>query len=92
MTKNDAETIAAEALNFLAGDESRLVRFLDLSGLDPGSIRAAARSSDFLAGVLDYVCGDEVLLTGFASHLGIRPDLVEQARVRLGGRPQHNVP
>ena len=87
MTKDDAETIAAKALTFLAGDAARLVRFLDLSGLDPGSIRAAARGAGFLAGVLEYICGDEALLVAFAANAGIDPARIAQARVALGGAP-----
>jgi len=84
----DAEAIATEVLTFLAGDTARLVRFLDLSGLDPSSIRVAARGSRFLAGVLDYICADEALLVEFAKESGVDPSAVERARLALGGRPR----
>ena len=86
MKKKDAETMAVEALNFLAADATRLVRFLDLSGLDPTSIRAAARDAGFLAGVLDYVNTDEALLMAFADASGINPSAVAKARLILGGK------
>ena len=86
MTKGDAEAIAIDALNFLAGDATRLTRFLDLSGLNPASIRAAARDPGFLAGVLDYINGDESLLMAFAADASVDPTVVEKARAALGGR------
>jgi hypothetical protein len=86
MTKKDAQALAIEALNVLAADATRLVRFLDLSGLDPGSIRAAARDAGFLAGVLDYINADEALLIAFADTTSIDPNTVAKARRALGGR------
>jgi len=86
MKQADAEAIAIEALNFLAADATRLVRFLDLSGLDPASIRAAARNTGFLTGVLDYVSGDEALLMDFADSAGVKPGVVGRARTTLGGQ------
>ena len=86
MTKGDAEAIAIDALNFLAGDSTRLTRFLDLSGLSPASIRAAARDPGFLAGILDYINGDESLLMAFAADASVDPPVVEKARAALGGR------
>jgi len=92
MQKDAAETIAANALNFLARDAERLVRFLDLSGLSPGSIRDAARDPGFLAGVLDYVCANETLLLGFADQYEITPANVEKARSALSGRWERDLP
>ena len=86
LNKSEAEAIGIEALNFLAADATRLVRFLDLSGLDPSSIRSAARDPGFLAGVLDYVNADEPLLTAFARDVGVDPGLVGKAQAALGGR------
>jgi hypothetical protein len=84
--KDNAEALAVEALRFLASDAARLVRFLDLSGLNPNSIRSAARDPGFLAGVLEYVNADEALLIAFADLAGIKPSAVERARSVLGGR------
>ena len=56
-----AAALAIAALGFLAGDPEHLERFLALTGISPGDIRTAAREPDFLAGVLDYVAGNEAL-------------------------------
>ena len=76
----EAEALAVQALAFLAADESRLTRFLALTGLDPGTIRAAAESPGFLSAVLDHVAGDEALLLGLAQAVGAKPETIMAAR------------
>lgn len=83
--KDVAATLAIAALNFIAGEPERLGRFLALSGIGPESIRTAAQDPDFLAGVLDHVCGDETLLVAFAEQTDIDPDEVMRAREVLAG-------
>jgi hypothetical protein len=80
-----ASALAIEALSYLANDPEQMSRFQALTGIDPGAIRAAARDPNFLAGVLDYVCGDERLLIGFAGHAGVAPEEIGRARHALGG-------
>jgi hypothetical protein len=87
MNNDAAEAIAVDALSFIATDAYRLARFLDLTGLTPQSIRAAARDAEFLLGVLDYIDADESLLKAFAVSSGINPSTVSKARLVLGGRP-----
>jgi hypothetical protein len=86
MNNDAAEAIAVHALAFIATDANRLGRFLDLTGLTPQSIRAAARDAGFLLGVLDYIDADETLLKAFAASSGIDPSTVSKARSALGGR------
>jgi hypothetical protein len=80
-----AESLAIQALNFLATEPERLSRFLALSGLDPARIRAAAAESGFLAGVLAHLGEDERLLLAFAADAGVTPAEVERARRLLAG-------
>jgi hypothetical protein len=84
-TREAAEDVAIQALGVLAGDPERLGRFLALSGLGPDTIRSAAGDPQFLAGVLDYVEGDEGLLLDVARALGVEPAEVSQARIVLTG-------
>lgn len=84
----DAESLAVEALTFLASDEERLSRFLALSGIDPAGIRQAAADPGFLGAVLDYLAGDERLLLMFAETAGRDPGDVNKALMALGGRAQ----
>lgn len=81
----DPEATAIAALGFLAADTERLGRFLALTGLDPGSLRAAAREPHFLGSVLDHLLNDEALLLAFAANHRIQPAAVAAARQRLGG-------
>jgi hypothetical protein len=78
-----AEVLAIQALGFIAQDEERFGRFLALTGMGPAEIRAAARERHFLAGVLDYVSGDEDLLVAFAGYSGVDPSTVAVARRAL---------
>lgn len=80
-----AETVAIQALTFIAADPERLGRFLGLTGIGPAQIREAAREPGFLAGVLDYLAGDERLLTEFARETDHDPITVSQARHVLAG-------
>ena len=81
-----AESLAVQALSFIAQDPARLARFLALSGLEAASIRAAATESGFLAGVLAHLGGDQALLIAFAAEAGVAPAEVDRARRVLAGR------
>jgi hypothetical protein len=85
-SREAAETLAIQALNFLAGDPRELARFLDLSGIEPSGIRAAAAQPEFLAGVLAHLGAHEPLLVAFAEAAGVAPGEVERARATLVGR------
>ncbi len=79
----DAESIAIEALGFLAGDPERLTRFLALTGLEPDNVRDAARQPGFLTAVLDHVASDEALLIACAQAIGRKPEAVAAAQQAL---------
>jgi hypothetical protein len=83
--RNAAESLAVQALSYLAGEPERLGRFLALSGLGPDQVRLAAAQPGFLAGVLEYLGSDESLLVGFADHLRIDPAEVARAQAVLSG-------
>jgi len=90
-SREAAETLAIQALSYLAQDPEQLSRFLALSGIDPGAIRAAAAQPEFLAGVLAYLAQDEALLVRFAAEAGVPPGAVERARALLAG-PDREAP
>jgi Protein of unknown function (DUF3572) len=92
-TREAAETLAIQALSFLATDPDQLSRFLALSGIGPGSIRAAAAQPEFLAGVLAHLAQDDALLVRFAAEAGVEPGAIERARAVLSGlEPGRDVP
>ena len=81
----DPETLALQALAFIAGDDDRLQRFIGLTGIDPGSLRGLARDPAGLGAVLDYLLGWEPLLMEFAAALELKPESIAVARRRLPG-------
>jgi hypothetical protein len=86
-TREQAEGLAIQALTFIAGDPERLGRFLAITGIGPGEIRAAAREPGFLAGVLEYLASDDRLFSAFAAENNLNPADLDRSRVALGGGP-----
>lgn len=80
-----AETVAIQALSFLAQEPARLGRFLAETGLGPETIRDAARDKGFLLGVLDFILNDEDLIDEFCATQDIKPRQLIAAREALGG-------
>jgi hypothetical protein len=80
-----AETVAIQALSFLAGEPARLGRFLAETGLGPETLRTAAKSPEFLVSVLDFMLGDEALVKEFAQATDLKPSVVGAARLALAG-------
>jgi hypothetical protein len=87
-----AETLAVEALGYLASEPEHLGGFLAATGIGPDRIRDAARDRDFLSGVLDYFSGNEALLVAFAKDREIDPAEIERARAALGGLRERDLP
>jgi uncharacterized protein DUF3572 len=84
ITRNAAESLAIQALSYLAEEPARLADFLRASGIGPETIRRAAREPAFLAGVLDHLASDESLVLDFARHAGIDAGAIAPARAALG--------
>ncbi len=84
----DAETIAVEIFNFIVADVDRIIRFLNITGLQPETIRESARSAHFLQGVLDYAIKDDELLRTIHKELGIWPATILAASEHLTPEPK----
>ena len=85
VTRELAETVAIQALSFIAEEPERLDRFLALTGIEAQSLRDAAREPNFLLGVLDHLAGDDRLLRDFATQRELPPEVVTSARDLLAG-------
>lgn len=81
----EARDLAIAALGFVAGDDRLLPRFLAISGIEAGQIRAAAAEPGFLAGVLEFILAHEPTLMAFCEASGARPEAVAAARRALPG-------
>lgn len=85
MTPDRAETLAVEALGWIAGHDELLGAFLDASGGDPSSLRARAGDPEFLGFVLDFLLADEGTLLAFCENRAISPETPMRARAALPG-------
>jgi hypothetical protein len=81
--RGDAESIAIQVLNFIVADVDRIIQFMNVTGLQPETIRDSATSSHFLLGVLEYVAKDDELLKAIDQDMKIRPAVVLAAIVHL---------
>ena len=85
LTQEAAESLAIQALAFIASNAERIGPFLAATGIGPEMIRAAAHQPDFLGGVLDYMAGDDALLVAFSNEAGRNPFDIPIARDVLLG-------
>ncbi|KAB2846445.1 MAG: DUF3572 domain-containing protein [Hyphomicrobiaceae bacterium] len=85
VTKDEAETIALAALEFLAAEPARVTRFLALTGVSAAELMAGAGSHLMQASLLEHILGDESLLLAFATHAGVAPDRIAPAQRCLAG-------
>ena len=81
----DSQVIALKILGFIASDEGRLGDFLAATGLALGDVPTRAADPQFLAGVFDYLFGNQSLLLMFAEMAAIEPDSLSRARRALPG-------
>jgi hypothetical protein len=88
-TPRDPETIAIEALGFIAQDHELLHRFFAVSGLQAITLRHASVEPGFLGGVLEFILAHEPTLLRFAEATGIDPAAIAKARraLPLGDEP-----
>ena len=83
--RDEAEAIALQGLTFLAEDPARMMRFLKLTGIEPGEVRVRAGTREMLLAVLEHLSADESLLLVFALGRGVAPEGVGRAMALLGG-------
>jgi hypothetical protein len=83
-TPEQAETLAVNALGYLARSSKGLERLMDLSGLDAAAIRQRAGERDFLVAVLDFLMANEELLVDFCHDTQTEPRAVQIASRTLG--------
>lgn len=84
-SQQTAETLALQAIAFLAGDDDRLQRLIATCGLTPQDLTRAVGDSAALGGILDYILGDDSLVIEFADYAGVPPEAPAAARRALPG-------
>ena len=85
MNQEHAETLAIQALSWIASDEEILSQFLNMTGAAPGDLRARAVEPEFLGFVLDFILRDDETILGFCTAVGAAPEAIPRARATLGG-------
>ncbi|WP_114944425.1 DUF3572 domain-containing protein [Microvirga calopogonii] len=85
--RGDAEGLAIRIFEFIVADVDRIIQFLNVTGLQPETLRESANTPHFLLGVLDYVSKDDELLKLIHKDLGIPPDTILAAAGHLAPQP-----
>ncbi len=86
MSRQDsAETLALQALSWLAGNEDLLPVFMGATGASVADMAARATEGAFLASVLDFLLMDDAWVVAFCDASGLRYEAPLQARAWLPG-------
>lgn len=89
-TRETAETIALQALGWLATSEDLLPVFLGSTGLSESDLRARAGDPELLAAVLDFLLMDDAWVMAFCEDHGLDGRRLTEARAALpGGEEVH---
>lgn len=74
-----AETLALQALGFIASDPARLADFIALTGITAEDLRQRAGHADVMAAALGQLMQDEAGLLMFCANAGIPPEDIGRA-------------
>jgi hypothetical protein len=80
-----APTLALAALGWVLQDDERADRYLELTGLDPESLRAGLGDPKVLGSALDFLANHEPDLLRAAEALAVTPEELIAARKDLSG-------
>jgi len=88
MTQDQAETLALQALGWLAGNDELLPVFLGASGASLEDLKTRAAEPGFLLSVLDFLTMDDAWVMGFCDAHALPYAAPMQAREALPGGAQ----
>ena len=89
-TQDTAETLALQALGWLAANQDLLPVFLGSTGAGEGDLKTRASDPVFLGAVLDFVMMDDTWVVAFCDAHALPYDRIMQARASLPGGEQVN--
>lgn len=84
-SRDAAETIALQALGWLAAQHELLPAFMAMTGAEAGSLRDAAAQPAFLGAVMDFILSDDAHVTAFCDAAGLPYTAPMRARAVLPG-------
>ncbi|GKY88606.1 DUF3572 domain-containing protein [Sinisalibacter aestuarii] len=90
MQQDTAETLALQALGWLAGNDELLPVFLGSTGASEADLRAGAGDPAFLGSVLDFLTMDDAWVIAFCDSAGLAYEAPLAARQALPGGAQMN--
>lgn len=90
MQQESAETIALQALGWLAANDELLPVFLGATGASEADLRARAAEPEFLGSVLDFLMMDDAWVVAFCQERNIAYERPMMARAALPGGAQVN--
>ena len=85
MTPDRAETVALQALGWLAANDELLPVFMGASGASAADLRARATDPEFLGAVLDFLAMDDAWVIAFCDAAGLAYSDPQIARQALPG-------
>ncbi|MEO0809520.1 MAG: DUF3572 family protein [Pseudomonadota bacterium] len=77
VSQSDAETIALQALAFIASDASLLEKFTSTTGVSIEDLHARAGQRDVLAAALQWLMQNESALLMFCANNAHPPDIMQ---------------
>jgi hypothetical protein len=83
--RESAETLALQAVSWLATDADLLGAFLNDTGASLSSLVADLKQPAFLAAVLDFVLADDSRVLALAEKVGVPPTDIALRRAALPG-------
>lgn len=90
LTRETAETVALQALGWLAGNEELMPVFLGSTGASVDDVKRQAGDPAFLGSVLDFIMMDDNWVIDCAASAAMPPERIMQARQSLPGGEQIN--
>lgn len=90
MRQEGAETIAIQAVAWLAGNDELFPVFLGATGASAEDVRARIGQPEFLGSVLDFLMMDDAWVVAFCDSTEIRYDQLRIARQTLPGGAEVN--
>lgn len=88
MNSERAETIALQALGWLAGNDDLFPTFLGATGAAVSDLRDRAADPAFLASVLEFITMDDQWVVAFCGEAGLANEDPMRARYALPGQGQ----
>ena len=90
MRQESAQTLALQALEWIAGDDELGPVFMNSTGTSADDMRARAADPDYQLSVLEFLTMDDAWITGFCDARGLPYDAPLTARRVLAGPAEGN--